>query len=304
MSGHLSDELLSAHLDGALDDVELTAVEAHLHDCGECRRRLDLLRATSRAVAGLPDEEPGPLDLSFLAPAPSNVVNLPSSSRWRPPNWAAPMLAAAAVLVVAVGAGSLALRHPTGSSGSSTALGQPQTTSKQADSATHGSLAQGGGGSSFGAGAPAADGVGGAPAGTAGGTTANQQPARSALTGPTFGSSETFAANGGATLTVSATASSVHRGQEVQVSMALRAGSTTIDASALQVVVRRSNSSAVLLGSGATSVPPGHSASIYGTWVAGQLGGNAPVAGDYSLEAHVLLADGTDLTVNMTIHVT
>jgi len=121
---HLFDEVLSAHVDGALDQAELAAVEAHLTSCADCSRRLQLLRATSRAVAGLPDEEPGPLDFSFLPANPTSVVSLPAPRGWRPPSWAVPVLAAAAVLVVAGGVGTLMLRQPTATSGAATALGQ------------------------------------------------------------------------------------------------------------------------------------------------------------------------------------
>src|SRR5258708_10685930 len=64
---HLSDEQLSAHLDGAVD----AEVTVHLPGCQPCPQRLPMLRATSQAVGTLPDTAPArPLDLPFLPPLP------------------------------------------------------------------------------------------------------------------------------------------------------------------------------------------------------------------------------------------
>lgn len=101
---HPTDEQLSAHIDGVLAAAEAAQVEAHVADCEDCAARIDLLRATSRAVAGLPDEDlPRPLDLGFLRePAQAPTVMMPGPRRGRPPAWVMAGLAAAAVLMVAV----------------------------------------------------------------------------------------------------------------------------------------------------------------------------------------------------------
>src|SRR5258708_1478602 len=50
---HLTDELLSAHIDDALTSQESAAVSAHLFTCSDCSARRELLRATSHPVATL-----------------------------------------------------------------------------------------------------------------------------------------------------------------------------------------------------------------------------------------------------------
>ena len=102
---HLTDEQLSAHLDSALPADEAATVASHLFGCGECSRRLDRLRATTRAIAGLPLESPPrELDLGFLREAPAaeaEVLSIAPPQRRRPTAWAFGGLAAAAVLLVA-----------------------------------------------------------------------------------------------------------------------------------------------------------------------------------------------------------
>jgi len=85
--------------------------------------------------------------------------------------------------------------------------------------------------------------------------------------------------------------------------MSVRAGGDALSVTGLQVTVRHGNAETVVLGTGAQTVPPGHVSSLYGTWVAGQVGGESASPGDYRLEAHVQLADGTDLSVEVAIHV-
>lgn len=291
MSQHLADELLSARLDGALEPAELEAFTAHLSGCADCGRRLELMRATTRAVADLPGEEPGVLDLSFLpaAPvAPANLVTVPAS-RWRPPPWAAPLLAAAAVLVVALGVGTVALRRPAATSAGSTALQQQGRLIDGSAIPTDGSSAASG---AFGAN-PGAGGQAPAVPGTAD----QAAPNRSLTTLPGTTSSHDFPAAGGARVSLSASPARVTRGQGIQVSMSLSAGSSAVEASGLQVVARRGSEAVVVLGSGAQSVPVGRTTTLYGSWVAGQ-------PGDYRLEARVRLTDGSDLTVSLTVNVT
>lgn len=47
-------EKFSEYLDGELGERERAALEGHLAECAPCRRELDMLRRTVRAVAGLP----------------------------------------------------------------------------------------------------------------------------------------------------------------------------------------------------------------------------------------------------------
>ncbi|MCK4282982.1 MAG: zf-HC2 domain-containing protein, partial [Candidatus Brocadiae bacterium] len=51
---------LSEHLDRVLTEREQVAVEAHLDECADCRRELELLRQTVRTVAELPARVPRP----------------------------------------------------------------------------------------------------------------------------------------------------------------------------------------------------------------------------------------------------
>ena len=106
---HMTDEQLSAQLDGALGDEESAVVDSHLEDCAECAARRDLLRATSQAVAGLPGEElPRSLDLAFTRQGVEpNSSTAPRGFaarviHGRPPVWLPTAVAAAAVLVLAI----------------------------------------------------------------------------------------------------------------------------------------------------------------------------------------------------------
>jgi anti-sigma factor RsiW len=116
-SPHLSDELLSGHLDGALDGARERMVATHLAECDDCTRRLEQMRAVSRAVAGLPEEAPPrDLDLGFLRgghrAVPASPVYAPPEEprpgwvarviRGRPASFAAGGLAAAAVFAAAI----------------------------------------------------------------------------------------------------------------------------------------------------------------------------------------------------------
>lgn len=53
-------QLLSCHLDDMLSREESRLLAQHLEGCGSCRRRLDSLRATVRALGSLPEVEPPP----------------------------------------------------------------------------------------------------------------------------------------------------------------------------------------------------------------------------------------------------
>jgi hypothetical protein len=106
---HLNDEQLSAYIDHALAHEDAAAIAVHLDGCADCASREHLLRATSQAVASLPEEElPRPLDFGFLRDGASDVAELGSRGfvarviHGRPPTWLPTMVAAAAVLALVV----------------------------------------------------------------------------------------------------------------------------------------------------------------------------------------------------------
>jgi hypothetical protein len=101
---------LSEYLDGELDGAERQALDAHLDECADCRDTLaELQRVTLRATA-LSDREPA----ADLWPGIAARVGLPNAtaatvSRLAPRRWSftLPQLAAAGLLLAAVGAGGL-----------------------------------------------------------------------------------------------------------------------------------------------------------------------------------------------------
>ena len=64
---HLKNEQLSAYIDHALANKDAAAIAGHLDGCADCVSRMQLLRATSQAVASLPEEElPRPVSYTHL----------------------------------------------------------------------------------------------------------------------------------------------------------------------------------------------------------------------------------------------
>ena len=111
MSGHLNQEL-SAYLDGELAGESLTAVESHLAECAACRATLESLRGLVRRAQTL-DDRPPERDLwagiaSRLGDATTADV-IPFAPRRRRFVFSVPQLAAAAVALMAISAGSAAL---------------------------------------------------------------------------------------------------------------------------------------------------------------------------------------------------
>lgn len=106
---HLNDEQLSAYIDQALAGKDTASIAEHLDGCADCAGRMHLLRATSQAVASLPEEElPRPLDFGFLSEGVSEAGRRGASVfvtrviHRRPPTWLPTMVAAAAVLALVV----------------------------------------------------------------------------------------------------------------------------------------------------------------------------------------------------------
>ena len=93
------DELLSAHLDGELDEVERRRVGRHLAECDRCRTELEDLARARAAVRSLPLLEL-PLDVAELAGIPAPAIPL----RRRPGAWIGAAAAAAVAAFITVAA--------------------------------------------------------------------------------------------------------------------------------------------------------------------------------------------------------
>jgi hypothetical protein len=129
---HPHDEQLSAYIDRALTRRDSAEVAAHVEGCAQCAGRVQLMRATSQAVASLPEQEPPrSLDFAFLREHASNPVADGSRGfvarviHGRPPTWLPTMVAAAAV--VALAATWLPRLVPAGWSASHSSAGQALT---------------------------------------------------------------------------------------------------------------------------------------------------------------------------------
>lgn len=116
---HPDESTIHAWLDGALDAVAAAAVEAHVAGCAECAAAVaearGLIAASSRILSAL-DHVPGGVlpgtargkanpvtaltAVAAAAPHTARGRQVPRRTRWR---WGTPQLAAAAVLMLAVG---------------------------------------------------------------------------------------------------------------------------------------------------------------------------------------------------------
>ena len=289
MIDHVSDEALSAHLDVALDGAGQREVAHHLRTCVVCAHRMELLAATARAVSGLPGEQPpAPLDLSFLSPpVTADRLGIPKPARWRPPAWVAPILAAAAIVLVAVTVGPGLLPRGGNSTATSSQAGISNDRNALAPapgspSAPAGSLPSGG---------LSADGAvpqaGSAPFATTPGTRATRA----------------FAQSGGAVVELSASQPSPHPGQLLTINLRVQAGSTTLRTQRSSISLNRDSASQQVTAAGGETISPGNAASLSGIWDAGKLGSAPEATGDYQVVGQVILSDGSDLTVGFTIRV-
>ena len=287
MIEHVSDELLSAQFDGVLEGPEAARVAGHLGSCDVCSARLEMLSATARVVAALPDEAlPAALDLGFLEAAPPvpDPLVLPTGRRWRPPAWAAPVLAAAAVLVVAATLGPSLLRGGNQSSG---------TTATSLSGPAGGLVVRNETGTSAGLAAGAAS----APQAANGADT----NARAATGAPA--ASQSFPEQGGATVTVSAGDPSPTAGRPVTLVLTLRCGATPLQVDADVLWVRHGSAAQQLAAGGSASLTPGQVATSTVTWTAGTVSSGQAAAGDYVIEGDIDLASGQVLKVSLTLHV-
>jgi Putative zinc-finger len=179
------EELLAGYVDGTLSTEERAVVDAHLSACERCRREIADARVAISALQRLP-EVPAPSDLGVramteLGSAGGDVRRAPPAPRWQ--RWAAPAVAAAALLLVATlvlpkigggdatsadGASASEAAAPTFGSGTSAPLElisedyQPDTLGALASDAAA-KLTSGAAGAQ-----PEASGTGSAPARTAG----------------------------------------------------------------------------------------------------------------------------------------
>lgn len=97
------EELLSAHLDGELSELERRRVASHLADCDRCRAEIAELSRARAAVRALPYLE--------LPARVADVAGLPAEStpvRRRPATW----VGAAAAVAVAVFITAAAINAP------------------------------------------------------------------------------------------------------------------------------------------------------------------------------------------------
>src|SRR5882672_7250880 len=110
MSEHLN-ELLSSYVDDDVNALERMKVEAHLAGCAECRAAVDDLRQMVRRAAALDDRPPSrdlwPAIAARIASPAADVV--PLAPRRRRFAFTVPQLAAAAVVLVGLSAGSASL---------------------------------------------------------------------------------------------------------------------------------------------------------------------------------------------------
>jgi hypothetical protein len=288
---HLTDEQLSAHIDGALEREEQTAVASHLGACADCTARVDLLRATTQAVATLPPTEmPRPLDLGFLrestAPARAEASRRGFVARiihGRPPVWLPTAVAAAAVLVLAVDIGPRLL--PAGGRVTETSAGQGAgPTASRSDQHNFA--------------APAPPGTNPSVNGAAPGSSAlksGDQAATKSAAGPD-GSTVTLAAN-------PPTASSGHPTQVALVLVGAPPG-TSLGQSGMELVVSQGANQARLAGSvgAGRQVKAGEHLDLTATWTAGAVFG-PPAPGSYTLIGRVFFADGRLVEVSLSFSV-
>ena len=127
MNAHLDDRI-SAYLDGELAGAELREAEQHLTACAECRAVLEDFKALGRRAQAL-DDRPPEHDLwagiaARIAEQPEVDV-IPLASRRRRFAFSVPQLAAAAVALMAVSAGTAALLIPRSGARSATMVPLP-----------------------------------------------------------------------------------------------------------------------------------------------------------------------------------
>jgi anti-sigma factor RsiW len=289
ISPHVSDELLSAYVDGVVAGEEAVAAGTHIFSCADCSRRLELLRATRAAVQSLPVEAlPRPIDLAFLGGdgAATNAERR-GFFAWlgrRPPAWLAPVASAATVLALLV---ALAPGIHVTPGASTVGTGQRQI-----------SAGLGSGGVE----------PRGALASSAPGATSNQKnfeqgvaPLAAAPVPRPYQVSSQFPAAGGTTLSLAASPASARVSQSVQLTVTATGGDSdkNLSSRGLQLYARHGTAETALggvSGSGETSTLRSHEQLTFNiSWTAGGNSGS----GSYTLIARLFLADGSVLEVQL-----
>jgi hypothetical protein len=287
---HVTDEQLSAQLDGALGQDESAAVHSHLADCVECAARRELLRATSQAIAGLPGEElPRPLDLAFtrqgVQPSASDTPRGFAARviHGRPPAWLPTAVAAAAVLVLAI---TVAPRFlpPTGGTSRSTAglAGQEATVAPQ-----------------FG-GAPAQGNQ--SPGASSQGQAGSINKANPGLLAPRDTATQTGHGPDGSTLTIVVSPPGASSGLPTLVVVKLVGGpsGTALAPQGMELFIGQGATQVRLAAStgGSPRLNRGEELDLSGQWSAGALVGQ-PAAGTYTLIGRARLNDGVIVEVTL-----
>jgi hypothetical protein len=284
---HMTDEQLSAQLDGALGDEESAVVDSHLEDCAECAARRDLLRATSQAVAGLPGEElPRPLDLAFTRQGVQpNSITAPRGFaarviHGRPPVWLPTAVAAAAVLVLAITVAPRFLPPAGGTSHSTNGLAGQEAT-----------LAP------FGA-APAQGNQSPAASGQAG----SLNKANPGVLAPRDTATQTGHGPDGSNLTIVVSPPGASSGLPTLVVVKLVGGpsGTALAPQGMELFIGQGSRQVRLAAStgGSPRLNKGEELDLSGQWSAGALAGQ-PAAGTYTLIGRVRLADGVIVEVTL-----
>jgi anti-sigma factor RsiW len=289
---HLTEEQLSARLDGALAAEEQATVSDHLAACADCAARIDLLRATSQAVATLPPEEmPRPLDFGFLHErTPATTAEAPERGfiarivHGRPPVWVPTAVAAAAVLVLAINVAPRLL--PPGGGASQTSAGNSEKAVAPVANQYAAPLVPGGSSTS----------AAGAAPGSA--TRAGDLAAQAAR--------KTVIAPDGSNVTLLANPATTSSGRPTQLVLKLvgAPSGTTLAPDGIQIYVSQGPNQLRLAGSvgAGQQVKARQELDLTAEWSAGAVFG-PPAPGSYTLIGRVFLGDGRVVEVTLPFNV-
>jgi anti-sigma factor RsiW len=287
---HLTDEQLSAYIDHAVAHKDAAAIADHLERCQDCTGRVHLLRATSQAVASLPEQEmPRPIDFGFLGdraaapPEPSRGF-VARVIQGRPPSWLPTMVAAAAVFALVATWIPRLVPAPGGPSQTAAGLGASRSPGGALFAPNNTKLQPGGPGQGSAALAPPA----------------NQADAQAA---PQPALSKTAVAPDGSTLSLLANPPSANTGHPVQVLLRLVGGprGTDLAPPGMEIFVSQNQNQLRLGGSEGTSrtLRAGEELDLTLEWSAGALTG-PPAPGTYSLTGRIFLKNSTVVEVPLT----
>ena len=92
MNCHSANRLLSAYIDRELSGAEMSAVDAHVRDCDDCRDECEELRLTKRLLGSLTNSAPRSELENLLVVRAKRVQNPSILERVLPPEWSDAML--------------------------------------------------------------------------------------------------------------------------------------------------------------------------------------------------------------------